>query len=63
MVFQQKYYGRVYEWEEYDGDDLLDVLEGIPMAEEVTVDDLREIGWYHSGEIISYSTAVKGNQK
>ena len=24
-VFQQKYYGRVCEWEEYDGDDLLDV--------------------------------------
>ena len=43
-VFQQKCYGRVYEWEEYDGDDLLDVLEGIPMAEEVTVDDLLEMG-------------------
>ena len=51
-VFQQRCYGRVYEWEEYDGDDLLDVLEGIPLADEVTIDDLLEMGWYHCGEII-----------
>ena len=51
-VFQQKHYGRVYEWEEYDGDDLLDVLEGIPMAEEVTIDDLVGMGWYHNGNIV-----------
>jgi len=51
-VFQQKYYGRVYELEEYDGDDLLDALETIPMAEEVTVDDLIEMGWYHKGEVV-----------
>ena len=51
-VFQQKHYGRVYECEEYDGDDLLDVLEGIPMAEEVTIDDLVEMGWYHNGNIV-----------
>ena len=51
-VFQQKCYGRVYECEEYDGDDLLDVLAGIPMAEEITIDDLLEMGWYHRGEVI-----------
>ena len=52
-VFQQKCHGRVYEWEEYDGDDLLDVLESIPMAEEVTIDGLFEMGWYHKGQIFS----------
>ena len=51
-VFQQKYYGRVYEWEECAGDDLLNVLEGIPFADEVTIDDLLEMGWYHCGEIL-----------
>ena len=38
--------------EEYDGDDLLDALESIPMAEEVTVDDLIEMGWYNEGEVV-----------
>ena len=62
-VFQQKCYGKVYEWEEYNGDDLLAALESIPFADEVTIDDLLAMGWCHSGEIISYSTVVKGNQK
>ena len=53
-VFQQKHCGRVYEWEEYDGDDLPVVLEGIPMVEEVTIDDLLEMGWYHAGTILRY---------
>ena len=52
-VFQQKHYGRVSEWEEYDGCDLPAVLEGIPMVEEVTIDDLLEMGWYHKGQIYS----------
>ena len=52
-VFQQKMYGRVYEWEEYDGDDLLTALDGIPLVDEVTIADLVEMGWYHSGEIVS----------
>ena len=52
-VFQQKYYGRVYEWEEYDGDDLIAVLDGIPLVDEVNVEDLLEMGWYHSGEVIA----------
>lgn len=51
-VFQQKCYGRVYEWEEYDGDDLLDAFEDIPMVDEVTIDDLLKMGWYHRGEVI-----------
>lgn len=51
-VFQQKYCGRVYEWEEYDGDDLLSALEMIPFVDEVTIDDLLEMGWYHCGEIL-----------
>ena len=51
-VFQQKMYGRFYECEEYDGDDLLAAIEGIPLAEEVSVDDLLEMGWYHQGEVI-----------
>ena len=57
------YCGRVYDWEEYDGDDLITALESIPLADEVTIDDLLEMGWYHSGEIISYLTAISGNQK
>jgi len=52
-VLQQKYDGRVYEWEEYDGDDLFSALETIPFVDEVTIDDLREMGWYHIGEIVS----------
>ena len=51
-VFQQNYYGRVYEWEEHDGDDLLSALETIPFVDEVTIDDLLEMGWYHCGEIL-----------
>ena len=51
-VFQEKIYGRVYEQQEYDGDDLLEVIESIPFADEVSVDDLLEMGWYHRGEII-----------
>ena len=50
-VFQQKMYGRVYECEEYEGDDLLAAIDNIPFADEVTVTDLLEMGWYHSGEI------------
>ena len=53
-VFQQKYYGRVYEWEEYDGDDLPAALEGIPMVDEVRVNDLRAMGWYHIGDIVNF---------
>ena len=52
-VFQQKYHARVCEWEEYYGDDLLDVLEGTPLADEVTIDDLLEMGWYHPSAIVS----------
>lgn len=53
-VFQEKIYGRIYEQEEYDGDDLLEVIESIPFADEVTVDDLLEMGWYHHGEIVQF---------
>jgi len=59
-VFQQKMYGRVYECEEYDGDDLLAALEGIPLAEEVSVDDLLKMGWYHQGEVIKASDYFGG---
>ena len=51
-IFQQKYYARVYEQEEYEGDDLLTALEIIPRVEEVTDDDLRGMGWYHSSEVV-----------
>ena len=62
-VFQQKCYGRVYEWEEYNGDALLDVLEGIPLPEEVTIDDLLEMGWYHRGDVVKYLPNIWGNKK
>ena len=52
-VFQQKMYGRVYEQEEYEGDDLLTALESIPMVEEVTADDLRGMGWGRAGDVIN----------
>ena len=61
-VFQQKYYGRVYECEEYDGDDLLDVLKGIPMVEEVTIDDLLEMGWHHRGKVIQFDEVSQFNK-
>ena len=51
-VFQQKMYGRVYEQEEYHGDDLLTALEAIPFVDEVTLDELVKMGWYHQGKVI-----------
>ena len=54
-VFQQKIYGIVFEYEEYDGDDLLAALDNIPLVDEVTMDDLLEMGWRHQGEIIQYA--------
>ena len=51
-------YARVYECERYDGDDLLTALNGIPLAVEVTIDDLIEIGWYHRNEVIITKTDI-----
>ena len=51
-VFLEYHYGRAYEQEEYDGDDLPNVLDNIPMVDEVTIDDLLQMGWYHRGEVI-----------
>lgn len=51
-VFQQKCQHGVYECEEYDGDDLIDAFEDIPMIDEVTIDDLLKMGWYHRGEVM-----------
>ena len=53
-VFLQYHCGKAYELEEYDGDDLLTALECVPLADEVTIDGLLEMGWYHSGEIIKF---------
>jgi len=53
-VFQERVNGRVFEYEEYDGDDLLDALDGIPLVDLVTIDDLLEMGWYHHGEIVQF---------
>jgi len=55
-VLQQKIYGRVYEYVECDGDDLRNVLEGIPFAEEIDIDDLLDMGWYHEGEVVAFPT-------
>ena len=51
-VFLEYHYGRAYEQEECDGDDLPNVLNNIPMVDEVTIDDLLQMGWYHRGEVI-----------
>lgn len=51
-------YARVYECERYDGADLLTALKGIPLAVEVTIDDLIEIGWYHRNEVIITKTDI-----
>tara|TARA_B100001093_G_C26438958_1_gene847234 strand:- start:287 stop:427 length:141 start_codon:yes stop_codon:yes gene_type:complete len=40
--------------EEYDGDDLFAVLEAISFVDEVSVDDLLEMGWYQSGEVMVF---------
>ena len=55
-VFQERVNGRVFEDEEYDGDDLLDALDGIPLVDVVTIDDLLQMGWYHRGEIHEFLT-------
>jgi len=54
-VFQQKIYGIVFEYEEYDGDNLLAALDNIPLVDEVTMDNLLEMGWRHQGEVIQYA--------
>ena len=54
-VFQQKIYGIVFEYEEYDGDNLLAALDNIPLVDEVTMDDLLEMGWRHQDEVIQYA--------
>lgn len=59
-VLQQKISGRVYEYEECDGNDLLNVLEGIPLADEINIDDLLNMGWYHQGEILPFSSSDQG---
>ena len=51
-AFLHYHYGKAYEQEEYDGDELLNVLEAIPLVDEVTFDDLLQMGWYHRGEVI-----------
>ena len=52
--------GRVYQCEEYEGDDLLNALEGIPLVDEVTIDDLLSMGWYHRGAVINFNLAKLG---
>lgn len=52
-TFLQYHCGRAYEQEECDGNDILDVLQNIPFEDEVTLDDLLEMGWYHQGEIVN----------
>ena len=42
--------------EEYDGDDLLTALHGIPIVDDVTIDDLLEMGWYHQGQVVQILT-------
>ena len=54
-VFQQKIYGVVFEYEEYHGNDLLDALDAVPLVDEVTMDDLLEMGWRHQDEVIQYA--------
>ena len=34
------------------GDKLLTALEAIPFVDEVTIDELVKMGWYHQGEVI-----------
>ena len=59
-ALQQKIYGRVYEYEECDGNELLNLLEGLPFTDEINIDDLLEMGWYHRGEILLFSFNDQG---
>jgi len=34
---------------------LLDALDAVPLVDEVTMDDLLEMGWRHQGEIIQHA--------
>ena len=55
-VLQQKIHGRVQEYDECDGNDLLNVLEGIPFADAIDIDDLLDMGWYHEGKVFAFPT-------
>ena len=59
-IFQERVNGRVYQCEEYEGDDLLNALEGIPFVDEVTIDDLLSMGWYHRNAVINFNLAKLG---
>ena len=53
-VLQQYHYGRVFEWEECSGEELPAVLDTIPFADEITIDDLLKMGWCHQGEVVDF---------
>lgn len=40
--------------EECDSDDLLTVLDDIPMAEDFNIDDLLKMGWYYRLAVLRY---------
>ena len=60
-VFQSYQRGRVFEQEEeYSANDLLDALNGIPFVDEILTEDLKDMGWYNTGEIINLEEFVTG---
>ena len=59
-VFQSYQWGRVFEQEEYSANDLLDALNGIPFVDEILTEDLKDMGWYNTGEIINLEEFVTG---
>ena len=56
-VLQQKVHGRVYEYEECHSDDLIDVVNSIPLVDEVSVDELLQMGWSHRGQVEYFPTS------
>ena len=60
-VLQHKIQGRVYECGECHSDDLIDTLQGIPLVDEVSIYDLPQMGWRHTGQIEYFPSATGKN--
>ena len=52
-VFLEYHNGKADYQEEYAGNDLPEILQSIPLENEITIHDLLKIGWRHSGEVVN----------
>lgn len=54
-VFLEYHNGKADYQGEYAGNDLPEILQSIPLENEITIHDLLKIGWRHSGEVVNFA--------